>query len=338
MQLSGGTTYTVSLPKSWAQEQGIDSGSLLYLHPEGDGSLLIESDDRRDAAERTVRLDVRRYDDDALRETIEAMYVVGFDRLALVDATGHSADRRRMIRDLTGRFSGFEVLETTETTLVLENLITADNVSIRKSALRLRLIMLAMHRDAVRAVVDNDPALARQVVRRDDEADKLFAMITRHFRRGLSDLQEVERLGNSRAELFEYYAVARQFERVADHAEKIARLAHTRPDAPADPLAEAFSSAAGRAQRVVDTAADVVLADADISDAYDALGEVDALVGELDELHRDLYDHESVGRAHFFGLLFDSVRRTAEYGGNIAELSIQRAMRRTGDRERRPEA
>ena len=42
VQLSGGTTYTVSLPKSWAQEHGIDAGSTLSLYPNRDGSLLIE--------------------------------------------------------------------------------------------------------------------------------------------------------------------------------------------------------------------------------------------------------------------------------------------------------
>ncbi len=331
MQLSGGTTYTVSLPKHWAQEQGIESGSLLYLHPEGDGSLLIESDDRRDAERRTVRLDVRDHDVDALCETVVAMYVVGYDRITLVDATGHSPERRRTVRELTARFSGFEVLEATETKLVLENLITADNVSIRKSALRLRLIMLAMHRDAVRAVVDDDPALARQVAQRDEEADKLFAMITRHYRRALVDLREVDRLGDDRAELFEYYAVARQFERIADHAEKIATLARERSEAPSDDLAGTFSATADRARRIVESAADVVLSGANISHAYDALTEVDALVDDLDAHHRDLYDHESAPRAHFFGLLLDSVQRTAEYGGNIAELAIQRSVRRDGD-------
>ena len=42
VQLSGGTTYTISLPKSWAEEQGIESGSLVSIHPNGDGPLLVD--------------------------------------------------------------------------------------------------------------------------------------------------------------------------------------------------------------------------------------------------------------------------------------------------------
>ncbi|MFC7078626.1 phosphate uptake regulator PhoU [Haloarcula halophila] len=327
VQLSGGTTYTVSLPKSWANEHGIDAGSILSLYPNDDGTLLVEADADISTDTRSATVDVSTASEDAVRQRIHALHAVGFDSVTLVDRAGHADEVRALVENTVSNLSGFELLEAGETRIKLTNLIDADNVDIRKSTLRLRLVMLGMHRDAVSAVLDGDEALARRVVDRDSEADKLFAMVTRHFRRALTNLQEVEKLGDGRDELFEYYYVCRQFERIADHAEKIARFAID-PEAtvPAD-LAERIDAVAASARQVVDTAADVVLADADIESAHTALATRAELTAELRAIDRDLYAHDDPAEAYVVGLLLDSIRRTAEYGGNVADIAIQQVTR-----------
>jgi Phosphate uptake regulator len=224
VQLSGGTTFTVSIPKSWATEHGIEAGSVLALHPKSDGSILVDAQANNDTLKRTVTVDVSTDSDAEICHRIHAAYTAGADSLVLVDQCGHPDDRRQLIeRSLVG-LSGFELLETTTTRISLQNLVETDNVDIRKTTLRLRLTALAMHRDAVTAVVEADDQLARRVVDRDTEADKLFAMVMRHFRRSLTDLNEVEKLNETRDKLFEYYYTARQLERIGDHAVKIAQF------------------------------------------------------------------------------------------------------------------
>jgi phosphate uptake regulator len=325
VQLSGGTTYTVSLPKSWATEHRIDAGSTLRLHPKGNGSLLVESAGDGGDDERTASVDSSGLDDDGLARTIHALYVVGVDRIRLVDDTTHATERRSAITRFAGRLSGLEVLETTETVITLRNLIDAGSVSIHKSVLRSKLVTLGMYRDAVTAFVTGDGELADTVIERDDEADRLFAMVTRYFRRSLSSLAVIDELDLSRDDLFEYYYVARQFERIADHAEKIARLAD---EAVADDLDDALTSYADRARTIVDHAADVALSNAHVGMAYDATAERDALVAELDALGHDLYGRDEPGEIHRMSLVLDSIERTAEYGANIAEMAVQRTARR----------
>lgn len=323
VQLSGGTTYTISLPKAWAKEHGIESGTLLALHPKGDGSLLVEPGADRESPDWMASIDVSTDTDDAIRRRIRAAHAVGIDGLTLVDSTGHPTDRRQLVERTIDGLSGFEILETSDTRLRLRNLIDAENVGIRKNTLRLRLVMLAMHRDAILALTQDDDDLARQVVRRDNEADKLLAMITRHFRRSLSNLHEVEKLGWSRNELFEYYYAARQFERIADHAEKIAGFT-IEPDASVPAAYTDEISDLGEAARdVVDEAADVVLTDAGIETANAALARRDALMERIEDLDRTLYEHDASAEAYVLGMLLDSLRRTAEYGANVAAVGVQ---------------
>ncbi|WP_226479889.1 phosphate signaling complex PhoU family protein [Natrinema amylolyticum] len=327
VQLSGGTTYTISLPKSWAQEHGIDAGSALSLYPNGDGSLLVEAESDRTTETRSTIVDVSTDSDSAIRQWIHALHAVGFDTVTLVDRTGHSTERREIVEDTVANLSGFELLEAGDTKIRLTNLIDAENVDIRKSTLRLRLVMLGMHRDAVSAVLTDDETLAQRVIDRDNEADKLFAMVTRHFRRALTNLHEVEKLEYTRDELFEYYYVSRQFERIADHAEKIARFTFD-PEVtiPAN-FEDRIDSLASSSRQIINTAADVILADAGVKGAQTALTERDELTADLSALDRDLYAHDDPAEAYVVGLLLNSIRRTGEYGANIAGIAIQQCAR-----------
>ena len=42
-----GTTYSVSLPKPWVQKYGLESKDFIYLLENGDGSLLLNSRERK---------------------------------------------------------------------------------------------------------------------------------------------------------------------------------------------------------------------------------------------------------------------------------------------------
>jgi phosphate uptake regulator len=327
VQLSGGTTYTISLPKSWAIEQNIEAGSGLQLRPQSNGSLLIDMTETDSEVERAATVDISSSGVDEVTQTIHALYVVGIDLITLVDRTNQISEREKTVTDLVGQLSGIEVLETTDNEIVLQNLIDAESISFHKSVLRLKLIILAMHRDAMNAMTSGNEALSQDVIERDDEADKLFAMVTRYFRRSLSDLQEIERLGHSRDELFEYYYIARQFERVADHAVKIARLVSVEYN-PGDEVADTLSSYGDRARTIVEHAANVAVSDTHVDIAYEATANGDQLVSEIDTFNHDLYGRKEPSEIHRTSLLLESTKRTAEYGANIADMAIQQAARR----------
>lgn len=329
VQISGGTTYTISLPKSWAREHNVDSDTILYLQPKDDGTIVINTAGTDgDTWETTV--DVSTYDGAAVRETLVSAYMIGFDRLALVDRNGFDETDRRTVTDLVSDLVGITVDEVTDTCVEIRSLIDPEQISIRKSVVRLRLVTLAMQRDAATAVVEANHDLARQVVLRDTEADKLFALLTRYFRRSMVDLELVEQLEQSRPALFEYYYVARQCERIADHAEKMATLAIERTDPLESAFVDDYERLARNARTLVENASDVVLEDAETEMAYRSIAERDELIASIEDAERSIYAERERAPAYELGILLDSVKRTAEYGANIAELAIQRSLRRTG--------
>ena len=327
VQLTGGTTYTVSLPKSWATEQGITSGSTLYLYPNEDGSILVEPEISADNRGHSSTVDVHSYTDGELAEAIHALYYNGVETITLIDSTADITSRERVVSSVLSQLIGFEIMEASPEKLVIENMTNAESISIRKSALRLRLIVLSMQQDAIQAFVESDTGLAREVVKRDDEVDKLLALVMRYFQRSLVSLEEVVELDLSRAKLFEYYYTTRQLERVADHAEKIADLALERPEAISEELKETILSLGDESRNIIEQSSNTVLSDLHVSESFETLQRRDELVSRIERLDRELYDHDKAKTAHQLGLVLDSLKRSADYGANIAETAIQNAAR-----------
>jgi phosphate uptake regulator len=329
VQLAGGSTYTVSLPKQWAKEHGIEAGRRLHLAPNDDASLIIRAAPPQGDERTTARVAVDGYTENNLRRTVQALYAVGIDEFTLTTADEFSTTQRRTITTTATDLVGLEALEETDTHIVCRNLLNRDTESVRQSVLQLEYVTTWMHRNAVRALVDGDVEQAERVIERDEEADRLFSLVNRHFHRTLTSMQAIEQLGFGRPTMFDYYTTARQLEQVADHAEKIATIALRVNDPSAVGSIDDLVSLAHQSREIVEDAASVFLGGGSVDQAYAAFAAHDELLERLEPLDRALHD-SATSDAYLLALVLDSVRRTAEYGGNIAETMIQASVRSGG--------
>jgi len=327
VQVTGGSTYTVSLPKNWATDNEVSAGSIVEFHSEEDFLLLSP----RDEEERTRgTLDVGGLSGEAeLTRAVMTMYVSGFDIIEL-EAPRITAAQRRIVRNATQGLVGLEVIEETGERVVLQDLLDSSELSVHNAITRMRLVSLTMNEDAVSALVENDADLAQDVMERDDDVDRLWYMVSRVFRTVLRDPTTATEIGFPRETVFDYQSGARQLERIADHATKIAGFAEEIDDVP-DEEADALRELQEIAVSVPETAMDALLAeesDEAVELAHEARGrisEVDSKAREVDNLIREFDDPQ---RAQRLGLVVDSLTRTADYGSNIAESALQKAAPR----------
>jgi phosphate uptake regulator len=240
-----------------------------------------------------------------------------------------TAGQRRTIRDATQGLVGLEVIEEMPDKMMLQDLLDSSELSIENAVTRMRLVALTMLEDAVEALVTDDDELAHDVMERDDDVDRLWYMTSRVFRTVLRNPTAANEVGYPRETCFDLQSSARQLERIADHATKIAELAlevDERPETAAVPLRELQQEAS----RVPETAMDALLA-GDTDKAVDLASEARAHTSVIDELVRDVDAeiHEFEPQlAQVLGLVIDSLSRTADYGTNIAESALQKAAPR----------
>ncbi|WP_423750622.1 PhoU domain-containing protein [Salinirarus marinus] len=323
VQVTGGSTYTVSIPKEWATANGVSAGSVVEFYPEDD-SLFMTPKTEDDRTEGT--LDVTDLNGDELMRAVMTMYVSGFDIIAL-EAPRITTAQRRTIRQATQSLVGLEVLEETRDRVVIRDLLDSSELSIHNAVTRMRLIALSMLEDAVTALIDLDEDMARDVIQRDDDVDRLWMVVSRIFRATLRSPRAAEELGLPREVCFDYQSAARQLERIADHASKIAHLSLNFEDPVPEDVVDALEELHADAATVVDTAMDALFMDdsneatQQANEARESVQDIDAHARSIDELLRDL----DPARAQLLGLIVDSLSRSADYGGNVAETALQKA-------------
>ncbi len=325
VQVTGGSTYTVSLPKGWATDNGVSSGTVVELYPEDDSLLLTP---RSDTSRQEGSLDISEIEGERLTRAVMTMYVSGFDIIRL-EATRITTDQRRAIRNATQGLVGVEILEETTDSVVIQDLLDSSELSIVNAVSRMRLIAVSMLEDAVTALTTNDDDIAHDVIERDDDVDRLWLVVSRIFRATLRSPRAAEELGVPREDCFEYHSSARQLERIADHATKISNLALKLEDVPED-VADALAALHDDAADILEKGMDALSAeDSDEASqlghaAREAVLEIDEHTRTIDDLLRDLDPVE----AQSLGVIADSLSRSADYGGNIAETALQKAAPR----------
>lgn len=325
VQVTGGSTYTVSLPKDWASKTGVSAGSEIEFYHEDESLLLTPRTEETPTEGTFAATDL---EGPELTRAVVTMYVSGFDVITFETARVDAA-QRRTIRNATQRLVGLEVIEETSERVRLQDLLDSSELSIHDAITRMRLVALTMLEDAVTALCEDDTDLAVDVSERDDDVDRLWYLTARVFRQALRNPSAATDIGLSREACFDYYSGARQLERVADHATKIAELTGEIETVPAD-ATDALSVLHTEVAAAIETAMDALLSEdpdeaarlanetmTDIDDVDEYSHEVDGLLRDLDSQH-----------AQRLGLVVDSLSRSADYGGNIAETAMRKAAPR----------
>ncbi|WP_255195160.1 phosphate uptake regulator PhoU [Halorarius litoreus] len=322
VQVTGGSTYTVSLPKDWATANGVSGGSVVEFHPEDDALLLTP---RREDEKVEGTLDVTGLEGDQLTRAVMTMYVSGFDIITL-ETPRITAEQRRTIRTAAQGLVGLEVIGETSERVQLQDLLDSSELSINNAITRMRLVATTMLADSVTALVEGDDDLAEDVIQRDDDVNRLYYMVSRVFRSILRDPSTAAEVGLDRETAFDYHSSARQLERVADHASKIAENA-LELDAPPEHVSDLIGELHESAVAVIEKAMDALLAD-DAEEATRLANEARQSVDLVDERVREA-DAELLDlapqQAQLLGLVVDSLSRAGDYGGNIAETALQKA-------------
>ena len=80
VQRTGGSTYTVSLPKEWAVDNKITAGSVLTFYPEGN-SIVLTTENENERSEGSIK--ISKMDSGEITRAIFSMYVSGFELIKL---------------------------------------------------------------------------------------------------------------------------------------------------------------------------------------------------------------------------------------------------------------
>ncbi|UTF55917.1 PhoU domain-containing protein [Natronosalvus rutilus] len=315
VQFAGNSTFVISLPKEWALEQGLEPGMSMSLYPHEDR--LVAATEPVSTQDRTVAVDADAFSEEAVTRRIEAAYTGGCDRITVIGLDETNLQLRRSIQQTVNQLTGAAIRTDTDDRLTIVNLLDSSEISLPQTVSQAQQLALELHEDAIDAFVTNDADLARRVIDRDDDVDRLFSFVKHGINRGLEDVHEIDRLGTDRPSMFRNYRIAQQLERIADHAEGIARETTRQSDSPDQVFADQLETIGADTRSVIELA----LA-GELEQAHETLSSVHETVNQIDQ---ELYDRKEP-KAYQYGKVLQLVHRTAENGINIAEAITESSL------------
>lgn len=326
VQKTGTSTITVSLPKDWVTANGIKPGDSVSMEVQPDGTLNVEPEIRRDKVTDTLIISIDRNEptEHITRKLIGA-YLAGSTIIEVRSTDRMGLDVKRSIKDFARLVIGPEVIEETSSTVVLHDLSDPVELPQKKCVRRMHLIVDSMHRDAMVAYSEGDAELAKDVLERDQDVDRLYWMTVKQHALIMDDRRLAKRLGVDVHGSLSLLLAARILERVGDHAEKIAQQALGAAGEEKPPTVAEMREFSSRAVEMLKQAVesffiqDVVMANAVIDESRGTLEEG----GKLQPRLQGTGGKGTMSRT----AVMDSLVRTIMYATDVAEIAINDAMR-----------
>jgi len=326
IQKTGGSTFIVSLPKSWVLQRNLRAGDVLLFAPRSDGSLTVypEEGQRADEVRRQV-LVANELAEAHLFRLLVAEYIAGAPLLEVRTQGRMSARTRNIVRGFAQRMIGPEILEETAEAVVLQDVVGSNPLPIPSVIRRMHQMVKAMQTDAMAAFRTQDASIAKDVVERDWEVDRLHWFVEKQLSSALRDARTLTSLGLTLPECATYLLASRVLERIADHAvriaETVAMLGKERPPEEIVGELDGLATAAARAlSDAVDSleSKDLARANAVVDDAKRVTREREKILRELSTKRGRL----AVGLAY----VLESLERSAFYASDLAEIAINHAV------------
>jgi len=323
VQLSGGSSHIITLPKKWINEQGIVPGDQLNVLVRNDGSLHITSRNSGKRSDFSTRIVERPGHIDLLFRQLVGAYVAGCTSILIVGNPDLSPEAQRQIRKWTRTVIGVEVVEEDKLHVLLKDVLQVTDLPPQQAVQRMYSLVHSMIGDMFTAVKKWDVELAKEVQDRDEEIDRLYWFLEKQYNILSGDGLHSEVLEDGQADLFYNFLVGRVLERIADHTANVfsfmEQLEENKPEAK---LLKNISASSDMALSLLDQAYASFIDSKErmASQMVDSYSELRTLYNKGISVSLKLEANSAVSLSN----ILEAVRRIGKYSTDIAELAINR--------------
>ncbi|OPY40874.1 MAG: PhoU domain protein [Methanoregulaceae archaeon PtaU1.Bin222] len=319
VQITGGSSYVITLPKEWVQNQKIVKNEPLGLIIQSDGTLLVTRDIHERTIQRIKKIDVTTINDPTfLFRLLIGTYIAGFTTIEVFSKTRLPPSIGMIVRDFTQMTIGPEVVEETDNRIVLKDLLNPMEMPFDNTLKRMFVIVKNMYLDAMAATESGNQKLTEEVISRDSDVDRLHWLIARQTNIVLKNPELARRMAVSPYMVMNALIISRIIERIGDHAvrwaENARRISGSGLDAD---LLKKMKAASSLALAIFDKSISSYFK-GDLKDSHQNIEQVsrlEALCEEMNDLAMDQEPEVAVALRY----IAESIRRSGEYAGDISE-------------------
>jgi phosphate uptake regulator len=324
LQMTGGSTYIVSLPKTWIDELQLKKNSDVTLVKNRNNSITLFQEEQNKKTN-AIAFIGKNDSKESIRRKIIAMYLSGYKTIEIktkgIEIPGA---HRGAIRDLVRTtLMGTEIIEASSEKMVLQVLTQLAQLSFSVALKRMHITATNMHQDAIEALKELNSESAEEVLKMDDEVDRFSLYLMRNLNLSLENVQVLLDSGLEKpSDCLGYRTVVKCVERIADHAGLIAKKVKYL-DSPLDKKTLKEIEQISKESLAVFENSITALSKRD----YEMAEKVASSVTEVIEKEKKLMDSlKPNNNTAIIKLILEDIRRTAEYSRDISEITIDETV------------
>ncbi|MGA2914037.1 MAG: PhoU domain-containing protein [Methanoregula sp.] len=330
VQMTGGASFVVTLPKDWAEKQKIKKNDPVGMTVQPDGTLMITKNTTEEILQQVKEIDCSTITDPAfLFRLLIGTYIMGFNVIHLTTKKGFPPFVRSVVRDFTQMTIGQEVVEETESVIAIKDLLNPVEMPFENTIKRMFVIVKNMHKDAITALDTHNKTLAEDVISRDIDADRLNWLIARQTNTIMLYASLSRKMGISPDMAMHYYILSRIIERIGDHAVRIAEHAIPIIEINLDKQTINIIKKASIMSLEIFDRSIVSFFNSDMKDANRNIESINALENICGEINNIVLKQDTM-IAISLNYISESIRRAGEYAGDISETVINLLVEENG--------
>jgi phosphate uptake regulator len=326
LQVTGGATFIISLPKNWAIRNDLKRGSSMNLREEEDGTLVISPTkfEKKEKKEQAYIKSKINDNPDAIMRTAISAYLNGYNNIHI--RAQHqktlSIKTRNHLKNFTRNYLvGTEIVTDTPNELTLQVLLNYPELTINNALSRMSIIASAMQKEALNTLNNLDHQNAKAVIETDREVNRFGLYIVRLLKLAVSNPRIVKDIGlSSQKECIGYRLIAKSVERTADHATKMAENTLNLKEPVNSNLLEKIGQLSTLANTMFENSMEALF--------KQDFNLAENVIEKLYQAHK--FEKEAILLTHEtkleeivnIRLLIESVRRIAEYASDISEVVL----------------
>ncbi|MEF8848693.1 MAG: phosphate uptake regulator PhoU [Candidatus Thermoplasmatota archaeon] len=322
IQLTGGSSYIITLPKEWIKKLNIKKNDPIGLHIQSNGTILITPKISREQKQRikTIKVEKTVEPEFLFRELVGA-YIAGYNSIEIKAKDRMPPSARTTVRKMIQIAIGQEVVEETTNSIVIKDLLNPAEMPFKKTIKRMHVIVKSMHEDIMQSLKDKDKTIAEDVVTRDNEVDRLHWLIARQYNIILRNVNFAEKMDTTTEYASTSHLISKIIERIADHVTRIAyNIIELNLEEIDKKIIEKMIKANKKSLDIFYESIGTFIIK-DVSKANKNIKKVEELVEECNQISSSVLKQKGA-TAVSLGYIIESTRRIGEYSEDICENVI----------------
>ena len=324
IQLSGGSTYIISLPKEWVEELKIKVGENVTVVKNSNESLTLFPREHSNDKNETIAIinSSQKDSGESVKRKIIAAYLAGYKTIRIkTKGMKIPTEHSRSVRDLVhSSMIGTEIVESSSDAITIQILTRLPELSFESALKRMYLMATNMIKESIEALEEMDIPHADEIVNMDDEVDRFGLYMRRNLVLAVENQSVLEDMGLKRpSDCLEYRTIVSKIERIGDHASLIAKRIKFVEDEIDSKIIIKIKKLSEKALQVFEDAITAVQ-NHDFQKGENVTESISQVINEEKEIMAKIKDTEKNSTVIKFVL--EDLRRIVEYSGDIAEIAI----------------